>query len=165
MAINVWHIKPTYFRLLPYNATLSRYVYRPYRPRPISPSFVCLSVCLSQACVLSKRQNIYRVQENVTHLFLTTSQLAYWLDFLLACTCLQWAEFSSSEFGTKFRISIKHGVKQANGNHWYQLENRRTATRPNPTLTCDHQFQSPDSHGSDPHACNRSRPKVSRFER
>jgi len=32
-------------------------------------------------------------------------------------------------------------------------------------LTCDLQFQSPVSHGSDPHTCKRSRPQVSWFER
>ena len=32
------------------------------------------------------------------------------------------------------------------------------------TLTCDLQFQSPVSHDSDPHACKRSRPKVSQFK-
>jgi len=32
-------------------------------------------------------------------------------------------------------------------------------------LTCDVQFQSPASRGSEPHTCKRSRPKASRFER
>jgi len=33
------------------------------------------------------------------------------------------------------------------------------------TLTCDLQFQSSANHGSHPHTCRRSRPKVSWFER